>query len=61
MALPIWANYMRSCYTLEALGISIEDFVAPEDLTIEVECEPIIEEGDEIPDDTSTITPDIDF
>ena len=61
MALPIWANYMRSCYTLEALGISIEDFVAPEDLTIEVECEPIIEEGDEIPEDTSTITPDIDF
>ena len=45
MALPIWANYMRSCYALEALGISKDDFVAPEDLTIEVECEPIVEEG----------------
>tara|TARA_B110001469_G_scaffold61539_1_gene59044 strand:+ start:21180 stop:23519 length:2340 start_codon:yes stop_codon:yes gene_type:complete len=61
MALPIWANYMRSCYTVEELGISIEDFVEPEDLTIEVECEPILEEGDPIPVDTTTITPDIDF
>ena len=61
MALPIWANYMRSCYTLEELGISIEDFVAPEDLTIEVECDPILEEGGPIPVDTTPITPDIDF
>jgi penicillin-binding protein 1A len=61
MALPIWANYMRSCYALEALGISKDDFVAPEDLTISVECEPIVEEGEPVPDDTSPITPDIDF
>ena len=50
MALPIWANYMKSCYTLDELGISIEDFVAPENLTIEVECEPILQERDPIPD-----------
>jgi len=61
MALPIWANYMRSCYALEALGISKDDFEAPEDLTIEVECEPIVEEGEPVPEDTSPITPDIDF
>ena len=61
MALPIWANYMRSCYTLEELGISLEDFVEPENLTIEVDCDPILEEGDPIPEDTTTITPDIDF
>ena len=61
MALPIWANYMRSCYTLEELAISLEDFVEPENLTIEVECDPILEEGDPIPEDTTTITPDIDF
>mgnify|MGYP000847380045 FL=1 len=61
MALPIWANYMRSCYTLDELEISIEDFVAPENLTIEVECEPIFEEGDPIPVDMTPITPDIDF
>jgi penicillin-binding protein 1A len=61
MALPIWANYMRSCYTLDELGISTEDFVAPENLTIEVECEPIFEEGDPTPVDMTPITPDIDF
>lgn len=61
MALPIWANYMRSCYTLDELGVSKEDFVEPEDLTIEVECEPILEEGDPIPVDMTPITPDIDF
>lgn len=61
MALPIWANYMRSCYTLEELGISKEDFIEPKDLTIEVECDPILEEGDPIPVDTTPITPDIDF
>jgi len=61
MALPIWANYMRSCYALEVLGISKDDFVAPEDLTIEVKCEPIVEEGEPVPEDTSPITPDIDF
>ena len=61
MALPIWANYMRSCYMLEELGISEEEFSAPEDLTIKVECEPILEEGDPIPEETTPITPDIDF
>ena len=54
MALPIWANYMRSCYTLEELGISLEEFIEPENLTIEVDCEPITEEGD-------PIMPNIDF
>jgi len=61
MALPIWANYMRSCYMLEELGISKEDFIAPENLTIKVECEPILEEGDPIPQEITPITPDIDF
>jgi penicillin-binding protein 1A len=61
MALPIWANYMRSCYMLEELGISKEDFIAPEDLTIKVECKPIVEEGDPIPEEETPITPDIDF
>jgi penicillin-binding protein 1A len=61
MALPIWANYMRSCYMLEELGISKEDFIAPEELTIKVECKPIVEEGDPIPEEETPITPDIDF
>ena len=61
MALPIWANYMRNCYALEELGISQENFVAPKNLTIEVDCEPTLEDGDEIPLGKTTITPDIDF
>ena len=61
MALPIWANYMRSCYTVEELGISLEDFVAPENLTIEVDCELTTEDGDAVSSDSTTITPDIDF
>ncbi len=61
MALPIWANYMRSCYTIEELGISIEDFVVPENLSILVDCESTPEDGDETPTTNTTITPDIDF
>ena len=40
MALPIWANYMRSCYEVEGLNISKDEFIAPEELSIEVDCEP---------------------
>ena len=61
MALPIWANFMRSCYELEDLNISEEEFLAPEELTIEVDCESINEEGDVIQNDNTTITPDFDF
>ena len=39
MALPIWANYMKECYNDEDLHISKEEFVAPEELTIETDCE----------------------
>jgi penicillin-binding protein 1A len=38
MALPIWALYMKSCYADETLNISKEDFEAPEDLSIVVDC-----------------------
>ncbi len=39
MALPIWANYMRDCYNNEDLHISKEEFLVPEDLSIETDCE----------------------
>ncbi len=39
MALPIWANYMRDCYSNEDLHISKEEFNVPEDLSIETDCE----------------------
>ena len=34
MALPIWGLYMKKCYENENLGISLEDFLAPEELNI---------------------------
>ena len=61
MALPIWANYMRSCYEVEGLNISKDEFVAPEELSIEVDCEPKNEDGEIIPQANTTTTPDIDF
>ena len=39
MALPIWGNYMRSLYENPNFGISKEDFNAPENLIIQVDCE----------------------
>lgn len=39
MALPIWALYMKKNYADEDLSISKEDFEAPEELTIIVDCD----------------------
>ena len=39
MALPIWGMYMKKCYENEALGISLEDFLVPEELNIPIDCE----------------------
>ena len=41
MALPIWGLYMKKCYENENLGISLEDFLAPEDLYNPNDCESI--------------------
>ena len=38
MALPIWAMYMKAAYTIPELGISAEDFEAPEELMISIDC-----------------------
>ena len=56
MALPIWANYMRSCYEVEDLNISKDEFIAPEELSIEVDCKPKWNSYLK-----TTTTPDIDF
>ena len=39
MALPIWAMYMKAAYANENLGISSEDFEAPEIVTIPIDCD----------------------
>ena len=41
MALPIWGLFMKKCYENESLGISQEDFLAPEKLNIPIDCEAI--------------------
>ena len=53
MALPIWGMFMKKCYENEGLGISKEDFLAPEDLSIPIDCEaikPIEEDNSEAKD-----------
>ena len=62
MALPIWANYMRDCYAIPELEISQEEFVAPEELSILVQCDGEIT-GEDDPDSSEPeiVVPDIDF
>ncbi|NNK30762.1 MAG: penicillin-binding protein, partial [Flavobacteriaceae bacterium] len=38
MALPIWALYMKQNYANEELGISYEEFLAPEEINIITDC-----------------------
>ncbi|MGB0274430.1 MAG: penicillin-binding protein 1A [Flavobacteriaceae bacterium] len=39
MALPIWANYMKSCYADSTLVISKDAFEAPDDVSIPLDCD----------------------
>jgi len=60
MALPIWGLYMKSCYADEALNISKEEFEAPENLSINVDCSEHTSTTTE--DDADDDTPeDLDF
>ena len=38
MALPIWALYMKQNYENPDLGISFDEFIAPEEMTINMDC-----------------------
>ena len=44
MALPIWGLFMNAAYENEELGVSKEEFIAPEVLTIPLDCEALAEE-----------------
>ena len=46
MALPIWGSYMKALYEIPELEISTEDFIAPENLSIPVNCNDILAEGE---------------
>ena len=60
MALPIWGIYMKNCYADEDLNISKEEFEAPENLTINVDC--TNHNSDTTEEDSDEETPeDLDF
>ncbi len=44
MALPIWGQFMKEVYLKPELGISSEDFIEPEILTIQLDCDKYIQE-----------------
>jgi len=59
MALPIWALYMKKNYEEPELGVSQEEFLAPENMSINLDCTKIIQsvgEEDDLEDDL-----DLDF
>jgi len=47
MALPIWGQFMKEVYLKPELGISTEDFVEPESLSIQLDCDQYIQEKSE--------------
>jgi penicillin-binding protein 1A len=52
MSLPSWALFMKKCYADETLNISKEDFEKPENLSININCEEKVEEGEiEVPEE----------
>lgn len=59
MALPIWGLYMKKCYANPELGVSREDFEAPENLSIRVNCNQAATEQDSIVKPTEPV--EIDF
>jgi len=45
MALPIWALYMKKCYNDKTLHISDKDFVRPANMSIELDCGKVSDDG----------------
>ncbi len=60
MALPIWALYMKKNYANEELGVSKEEFEAPEEMSINIDCSKEQEE-EENKIDTEDDLDDFDF
>ncbi len=44
MALPIWGQFMKNVYLNPELGVSQEDFIEPDDLSINLDCEKYAQE-----------------
>jgi penicillin-binding protein 1A len=54
MSLPTWALYMKKVYADSTLNVSREDFIRPENVTIETDCNKLIldELGDPISEES---------
>jgi penicillin-binding protein 1A len=50
MALPIWAIFMKMCYSNPELQVSTGEFTAPKELTIETDCEKYRQQNSEEPE-----------
>jgi len=61
MALPIWALYMKKNYANEAIGVSKEEFEAPEEMSIVIDCSKLQEEQEQEDIDTGDDLGDLDF
>lgn len=57
MALPIWGLYMKAAYENEELGISQQEFLAPDVVSIQLDCE----ENDNDVDPTVPAKPKVDL
>lgn len=51
MALPIWGQFMKSCYNDKELEVSKADFERPEELTIAVDCDDSTSSEETIPEE----------
>ena len=60
MALPIWGLYMKKNYANEDLGISLDEFPKPGNMTIEVDCDKVKAEAEKESDIEEDLD-DIDF
>lgn len=60
MALPIWGLFMKSCYADEELNVSTDDFEAPKNLSINVDCS-ITPSGNAQDSDSDGIPDDLSF
>ncbi|MEY8020313.1 penicillin-binding protein 1A [Muriicola sp. SD30] len=60
MALPIWGLYMKKNYANPDLGVSKEEFAAPENMSINLDCTKTVETKEET-DDLEDDLGDLDF
>lgn len=61
MALPIWALYMKSCYEDSSLDVSKSNFEKPQELSIEVDCDKLMDSISDEKDPADDLKDVLDF